>query len=385
MYGTAGAQQISSAAPWVALPALVSGRIKNVRDAAEEMRSAFETHLNDIDPADLAERFKQWHPEYSWNSLRNYSDAAHRQRWEQMAVSPALRLLAVQGRQLFLSFFPLGSNLNQWVSAMPPGARLNIFCTPTMAGAAFIPHVPWGLMYVADPPPSGEPVDPIGFLGLRYRIAYTSHDAQAARSLGTLDASHRAHLLYWGDASNDLTGKEAQWQRSRWSAWRNQIFVPQSAKNAKAELLRVLRNPQPAPTSMLYFFCQCNVGAGNNPTLRFGSTNDPENIIAATDLPTTALVDRPLVFANACTTAGADPYMANDLEEIFFARNCRAYIGTETKVPIVFGSRFAEIFFQFFYRRLDGAPMAAGEAICQTRLFLWTHYNNIGGLFFTVT
>ena len=112
-----------------------------------------------------------------------------------------------------------------------------------------------GVMYVADPPPSGEPVDPIGFLGLRYRIAYTSHDAQAARSLGTLDASHRAHLLYWADASNDLTGKEAQWQRSRWSVLaQTQDFVPQSAKNAKAELLRVLRNPQPAPTSYALLF-----------------------------------------------------------------------------------------------------------------------------------
>jgi hypothetical protein len=27
--------------------------------------------------------------------------------------------------------------------------------------------------------------------------------------------------------------------------------------------------------------------------------------------------------------------------------------------------------------------MAAGEAAAQTRLFLWTHYRNIGGLFYT--
>jgi hypothetical protein len=380
--GNVGAEQISSAAPWPGVPALVSGKIKNVRDAAEEMRSAWETHLNDVDPADLARRLKEWHPEYNWDSLGNYADVAHQQRWEQMAVSPEFRKLGLQGRQLFLSFFPHGSNLNQWISALPPGARLDIFCTPTTSGTGFIPHVPWGLMYVADVPPIGQPIDPMGFLGLRCRIGYTSHDAQAPRTLGTLDASHRAHLLYWGDAPHDVTGKEAQWQRSRWSAWKNQVFVPKSAQTAKTELLTVLENPQPSPTSVLYFFCQCNVGAGSTPTLRFGSTNDPENMVAPTDFPMTPLADRPLVFANACTTAGADPYMANALEEAFFARNCRAYIGTETKVPIVFGSRFAEIFFQFFYRLLDGAPMAAGEAVSQTRLFLWTQYRNVGGLFY---
>jgi hypothetical protein len=134
---------------------------------------------------------------------------------------------------------------------------------------------------------------------------------------------------------------------------------------------------------VLYLFCQCNPGAGNNPTLRFGSTNDPANVIVQTDFGTSALADRPLVFANACTTVAADPYMANDLEEAFFDRDCRAYIGTETKVPIIFGSRFAEIFFRFFYRLLDPAPMAAGEAVTQARLFLWTHYRNIGGLFYS--
>jgi hypothetical protein len=148
-------------------------------------------------------------------------------------------------------------------------------------------------------------------------------------------------------------------------------------------LLRLLNNPQPAPTSVLYLFCQCNTGAGNDPVLRFGSTNDVANMVTQTDFGTSALADRPLVFANACTTVAADPYMANELEEAFFDRGCRAYLGTETKVPIVFGSRFAAIFFHFFYRLLDPDPMAAGEAVTQTRLFLWTHYRNIGGLFYS--
>jgi hypothetical protein len=388
--GVVDVKQIDSVVEqWVGVSAKVTGPIRNVRDAAEEMRTAWENHLNDIEPLDLADRLKRWSkgdggPEYNWGSLGNYADGAHCHEWENMAVSAELRKLAQQGRQLFLAFFPRNSNLYTWMAALPPGARLNMSWTPK-ANPGFIPHVPWGLMYTADVPPDGRPVDPMGFLGLRCRIAYISHatDIALSRSLGALDATHRAHFLYWGDSPNDVTGQEARWQRSRWGAWRNQVFVPETAQNAKAELLNLLNDPQPSPTSLIYLFCQCNTGAGNNPTLRFGSTNDPANVIVQADFGTSALADRPLVFANACTTTAADPYMANDLEERFFERDCRAYIGTETKVPIVFGSRFAEIFFQFFYRLLDSAPMAAGEAVTQARIFLWTHYRNIGGLFYS--
>ena len=381
--GRAGAEQVDSLEPWVGVPAQVSGRIKNVRDAAEEMRSAWEHHLDDIDPGDLADRLNRWTPEYDWSSLGDYSDPKHRQEWDRMAVGPELRKLAQHGRQLFQAFFPRNSNLQKWIAGLYPGARLNISWTPR-AGAGFIPHVPWGLMYAADVPPEGQPIDPMGFLGLRCRIAYNSHaGAPASRSLGALNGTHRAHFLYWGEGPSDITGQEARWQRAQWGAWQNQVFVPQTVQNAKAELLRLLNDPQPSPTSVLYLFCQCSVGAGNNPMLRFGGTNDPANVIVQTDFGTAALVHRPLVFANACTTVAADPYMANDLEDAFFDRECRAYIGTETKVPIVFASRFAEIFFRFFYRMVDPAPMAAGEAVTQARLFLWTHYRNIGGLFYS--
>jgi hypothetical protein len=50
------------------------------------------------------------------------------------------------------------------------------------------------------------------------------------------------------------------------------------------------------------------------------------------------------------------------------------------------GARFAETFFHFFYGGAGGegsAPIAAGEAVAQARMFLWNHYRNIGGLFYT--
>jgi hypothetical protein len=96
-------------------------------------------------------------------------------------------------------------------------------------------------------------------------MLHKPHDRWAT---GYVASSAFAH---WGDGATDVTGKEARWQRDQRRAWQNGIFVPKTAQNAKAELLRLLNNP-PAPTSVLYIFCQC-AGQPNNPMLRFGNTN----------------------------------------------------------------------------------------------------------------
>lgn len=135
---------------------------------------------------------------------------------------------------------------------------------------------------------------------------------------------------------------------------------------------------------VLYFFCHCSLGRGvHEPVLRFADTNSPADTVRRTEWPRGSLPDHPFVFMNACTTSAADPYISNELEALFFSRGCSAYLGTETKVPIEFASRFASVFFHFFYRKADPTPIAAGEAVAQARLFLWTHYKNIGGLFYT--
>ncbi len=392
--GNINGTQISSTENWLGVQARVTGPIKNVRAAAEILRATWEDHFNDIPADDLNTRLERWGksrdrktrwggPEHSWSALQDWADEAHHEHWSRMARSKELRYLAQCGRQMFVSFFPNGENLNDWLASLPPSARLDVSWTPA-SGQGYIPHVPWGLMFTGEIPPETEAIDPMGFLGLRCRLAYTSHISRksASRSLGSPADTHRAHLLYWNTGRNDQTGQEASWQRTSWKRWDNQIFVPETLQNPKAELLAVLERPAPTPMSVLYLFCQCNAGAGNDPVLRFGSTNAPADTVRQLELGSSPLTDRPFVFANACTTASADPYMANELEEAFFNRDCRAFLGTETKVPIVLGSRFASIFFHFFYRELDPQPMAAGEAVTQAKLFLWTHYRNIGGLFY---
>ena len=151
----------------------------------------------------------------------------------------------------------------------------------------------------------------------------------------------------------------------------------------KSEIVRALETPGVSPLAVLYLYCTCAVGRGNEPVLRFGATSDTVDVIRQPELGAGELVDRPLVFANACTTLAADPYFTNELAMTFFDRGCRAFLGTEARVPIQLASRFAYLFFQFFTRQVAPEPVAAGEAVSQARLFLWRYYRNVGGLFYS--
>ena len=377
--GSYGAREIEDdIAPHWALPT-ISGSIKNVRDAAEGFRTRWEEYLNDIDGISLAAALRGYYaaPESDWSQLSNRADAAHQAAWDRVKASPELHNLAGAGHALYQDLFA-DDSLRGWVDKLPPGSRLNIVWKNTD-----VSNIPWGLMYRQAPPRPGGEVDPSAFLGLRYRISYSTHRVgDVSKALGAPDRIHQANFLYWGEQQNDITGVEARWQRDLWASRPRQILVPSpTAANRREELLNFWYQPSPAPIAVFYLFCQCKVGDGNAPVLSFGDALAPD--LKRSDLRGTDLADHPLVFANACTTAAAEPYLANELEADFFRRGCRAFLGTETKVPIPLAARFASIFFDFFYRRVDPEPMAAGEALAQSRLFLWTRYRNIGGLFYT--
>lgn len=280
--------------------------------------------------------------------------------------------------------FPPDKQLSSWIASLPPGSRLDINWKVDESGPGNVPNVPWGLMYQFDLPATGKAIDPMGFLALRFRLGYWGYRgvSDASKALGTIADAHQAYCLYWG---KDQAGVEAARQRQRFQLWTNGVFVPEipESPNARDEVLQTFEAPKHSPTSVIYFFCHAAVGDGDTPILRFGPTNGPTDVLETTDLTTGKdLVDKPLIFANACTTSSADPYVANLLQQDLFRRGCRGFLGTETRVPIQLASRFAEIFFHFFYRKVDPAPMAAGEALAQTRLFLLTEYANIGGIFY---
>ena len=385
--GETGLGDVDTQTDWRAASQLVAGPIKNLRAAAESLCAKWDAYLNDVDQTDLPDRLSRAASDPDAFRFFDNASAAHRRVWdEEVAVSQELWDFAFYGYTLYQTIFPDDTELRVWLDSLSPGWRINVSWSD-ITGPAWVPHVPWGMMCRKPPPPAGQPIDASDFLGLRFRINYIAHDIKSPRSkaLGASDQTYRANLLYWGTQSNDTAAAEAKWQQLQWAQWTNQVFIPQSPseQNPRGALLRLLQNPSPSPMRFMYLFCHCEVGDGNEPVLRFGSKKQSGDLVRQIDLGLSPLADQPLVFVNACTSAAANPYVANELEQLFFRRGCRAYLGTEIYMPIPLASRFALIFCHYLYRKVDPDPISAGEAAFQARLFLWHQYKNIGGIFYT--
>ncbi|HTJ33481.1 MAG TPA: hypothetical protein VL738_09645 [Dactylosporangium sp.] len=357
--------------------AVIESIIDRARDAADAFRSRYHQELDDITVEALAQRLEGFRPMEHWDRAGSTPADGAEQRWEGMARSQELARLAYEGNALYRAIFPGDSRLAEVIGLLEPGDRLDL--TWQQNGGSWVSHVPWTLLYAAEPPLPGEPVDANEFFGLRYRIAYRAY-SMGVRSRGIVNGATRAHLMYWGGREGDETWAASREHAEGLARW--QPLVLPTETPGKAELQRFLRDPAPHPVGLLYFYCQCNTGDGSDPVLRFGSTNGPDDTLGLMDLGTRQLPDQPLVFANACDTVSGEPYTPNRLERLFFDRKCRAFIGTECKVPIRFAARFADVFFTFLYDPAY-APIPAGEALVQARRYFWTEYRNIGGLFYS--
>jgi len=350
--------------------------IARSRDAANAFRSKYQDELDGITVESLADRLKSFEPTADWTRASTPPERAE-ERWAAMARSPELARLAYEGQALYRAIFPDDSRLREVIQLLQPGDRLDL--TWQQNGGPWVSHVPWTLLYGAEPPLPGEPIDATRFFGLRYRISYRAY-SMGVRSRHIVNGATRAHLMYWGGREGDETWAASREHAAELARWQP-LMLPTGAPG-KPELQRFLHDPAPNPVGLLYFYCQCTVGDGSDPVLRFGSTNDAADTLALIDLGTRQLPDQPLVFANACDTVAGEPYTPNRLERLFFDRKCRAFIGTECKVPIRFAARFAYVFFTFLYSTAFG-PTSAGEALVQARRFFWTEYRNIGGLFYS--
>ncbi len=379
----------------------VGPAVANVLKAADDFRKQTEQtrYLNDIDAADLLKRLADFKQQYDWSKLEDLADDAHRSGWAKTRDSKELRELAYYGRELYDTVFPADSSGRELVGRLPPGHRLNISWRQD-SKAGWVAHVPWQLLYVGEVG-ADVPVDAEAFWGLRFRIAYTSYvlRGQSSISLGAPADAACTSLLFFGESAREPATAEAQWQRgqlqSLGSAPRMRVLPDPAAPSGarKQALLRTLAEPERSSepdvdtVALLYLYCHYGLDAGsNNPILRFGlNAADPDDIVRQPEIGTKALASRPLVFANACATAGTSVYSASAIAKSFFGRGCRAYIGSECMVPTALASRFAITFFHFLLRKpdRDARPIAAGEALAQARLFLWCNYRNVGGLLYS--
>lgn len=381
--------------PFGATDGLISGAIQNVRTALERLREVHGAYLNDLDEADMAARLRTstWQPHFSrgngWQPLPDDAGPAHGTAFAVVHRSDEWRTLAANGYALFDRCFAQGTQLRALIEKLLPGSRIDFHWTER-SGPGWVSHVPWALMYMDAPDVTGQTqADPERFLGLRFRIgARAWRIDNGSVVLGAPDATRSMHLLYWGNQPGDEVAAESRWQEMEYRKWSPSVLLPDPAlPDLKRQVVLALDTPAPEPVGILYFYCHCSVGDGIQPCLRFGNTSKAVDVLSIADLSQKRIADAPIVFANACTTAQADPHLTSELEQRFFSRGVRAFIGTETRVPTRLASKLAWLFFQFLHREADPErkPMSAGEALTQARMFLWTQYRNIGGLFYSIT
>ena len=366
----------------------LSGPIATLRQKAETFRSTYSAQLDAIDADEFARRVERHlgtdylYRTLDWRSSAHGIEVAaeHQSAWDTIAESEETLDLAFYGYRLYNTFFPQGTSLRAVLDTLLAGSRINIDW-PVDAGNA---SVPWNLMYTDLPPDSGA-IEAERFFGLRFRLSWSKwRRAPASQVLGKVSEAERLHLLYWKD---DEVGTEADYQRAQAADYPTHRVVPDPAElddvPGRQQAMAELRAPTSA--AVLHFYCHCvHDTAAKETKLIFGPIQQQAMFkLSGRDFGAERFVGEPLVFVNACDSAGADVYEVNQLEQMFFDRGCRAFMGTEVRVPIALAARFAHVFFAMLEQPLDDGRLFAGEAATQARRYLWLNYRNIGGLFYS--
>ncbi|WP_330242430.1 AAA family ATPase [Streptomyces sp. NBC_00525] len=348
--------------------------VREAQDALETYRQNHSDRYNAITADDIAARLRRFIPNADWSVPGAPATDEDQQAWNGSAGSSHLRELAMAGSQLFTALFPREHRFHDLIKGLAPGDGLRIHWKDDGPD-----HVPWGLLYRGSLPAAGAPIQAQDFVGLRLRTTHITCSGERDRVLAA-DAA-RAHLMYWGGSDGDETMRVSLEHIDELDQWKPMV-LPQGRMRRKEELSAYLCDPD--PISLLYVFSQAYSRNGKLRGLRFGSTNEADDVLFLSEMGQQQLNDQPLVFMNACETAAADYLYSNMLKNLFVKRGSRAYIGSECKVPAGFAARFAHVFFHFLYDRSHrDHPTAAGEALAQTRKFFWDQYRSIGGLFYS--
>jgi hypothetical protein len=373
--------------PWKPNLGDLNTAIGEARAALDRLRDKFPDAFDAPDPNDLEGELRTYKDDVDGDWFGPAAGGPAGEVVESvpgLATSSELRDLAAQGQLLFTSLFT-DEMLQARIASLQPGDLVDFMWVQDTDAAA--PAVPLPLLFLGDVPDRDEPVDAARFLGLAQRLAYRIRNPlDTTRSLGDWRATMRGHFLYWGSAMGDKVGEHAVRHATDLRVWEPITLLPKDPIHASTkELATFLKREEQGQMSLLYFYCHCNTRDGGSPILRFGATDGPDDVLKIADLMAGGrpLNGAPVAFVNACKSSYAEAMLSNQLMTAFFTRGCRAYVGTEVRVPAGLAANFAVVFFSFLYGTAGLTLAPVGEAISQTRRFLWRRHGNLGGLFYS--
>lgn len=159
--------------------------------------------------------------------------------------------------------------------------------------------------------------------------------------------------------------------------------VDKLVRNTEDEVLRDFADEGGVDDSIVYFFCHAHSTSDFNAGTKdiYIKLKDEENKLTLHNLKAWAgsrnFVNEPLVFINACESVSLNPIFYDGFVPYFIAKGARGVLGTISKIPAIFASKFAQSFFERFLER-----QRIGEILPKLRNEYLENYNNLLGLYY---
>jgi hypothetical protein len=240
--------------------------------------------------------------------------------------------------------------------------------------------LPWGVLYMSD---DLDHIEPEMFLGLKHVIEHIPSQKNFSYFSLNIDGTPKFTISLNLDEGIDgeaeargITKKVVGEQVEFWSRLKASGSVDLIVRGSSDELIEELRNHSMSER-LIYFYCHASARMGNSkPSVTLGdgkrlSTDE----LSKAEGKITSLTSAPLVFINACDSAELSPFFYDDFLNFFVSRGARGAIGTECKIPALFGTEWAKRFFTHF---LPGKSL--GELFLNLRREFYFEHNNLLGL-----
>jgi CHAT domain len=301
----------------------------------------------------------------------------------------ALKTLAFAGAELFQGLFfgpAAGTDVMEIGDSLKELAMRDTPIKLQIVAENF--PVPWGLLYFGETR-NGATLDWNNFLGMRHIIEQIPrqrkmrvYDYEIKSNNPSLSVSLNLNISIDEQMKFNGVARQVQDWLQRSASSKGAIELTQ--RQTKTDLLTALSSL--SNDQLMYFYCHANTynpSESRDPGSSFITLTNHERITLA-DLKREApmrdtLPGNPLIFLNACESAEISPEFYDGFVPYFMAKGARGVVGTECKMPALFATEWAMLFFPRF---LGGAPLS--ELFLELRQEFCKQHNNPLGLLYTV-